>query len=302
MALLDLAQDVALRALADDGLFDDLLTFKGGTALRKLVAGQQGRFSTDIDLAVDVEERDRQAVADLVAETIGAVECDRFRFAPSKHRGRWSIQVSAFGLAGLPDRTLPQTIKLDVGPPTWLAPQRRDYVRSAAHRVYQFDLPSLPMVSVEEMAAEKLSRLSRRATARDAFDLRWLAQTPPWSAQLDRAALRRLTVLKAWVDFRGLNGHWTPVADPLVFDPVRLLATGRAWDEEQIGELASPPPTIEELEADFVLLYAAIGQLDEQEQVWQVCDQADRSSVVEEVARLSGGRFDQQDLWQQWES
>lgn len=50
-ALLDIAQDHALRILHDRGLFDLGLVFKGGTALRKFRAGNAGRFSTDLDFA-----------------------------------------------------------------------------------------------------------------------------------------------------------------------------------------------------------------------------------------------------------
>ncbi len=50
-ALLDVAQDYALKFIADKGLFDLGLTLKGGTALRKYRMGGQGRFSTDLDFA-----------------------------------------------------------------------------------------------------------------------------------------------------------------------------------------------------------------------------------------------------------
>lgn len=46
-ALIDIAQDLLLRRLHDDGLLS-MLAFKGGTALRKLYAGAQGRFSVDL--------------------------------------------------------------------------------------------------------------------------------------------------------------------------------------------------------------------------------------------------------------
>jgi predicted nucleotidyltransferase component of viral defense system len=50
-ALLDIAQDHALHALHNSGLFGHGLVFKGGTALRKFRAGNAGRFSTDLDFA-----------------------------------------------------------------------------------------------------------------------------------------------------------------------------------------------------------------------------------------------------------
>lgn len=55
-ALLDVAQDYALKFLHDQGLFDLGAVLKGGTALRKLRAGNAGRFSTDLDFTTpDIE-------------------------------------------------------------------------------------------------------------------------------------------------------------------------------------------------------------------------------------------------------
>jgi Nucleotidyl transferase AbiEii toxin, Type IV TA system len=52
-AILDIAQDLLLRDLHDSGALDALV-FKGGTALRKLYAGNQGRFSLDLDFSLAV--------------------------------------------------------------------------------------------------------------------------------------------------------------------------------------------------------------------------------------------------------
>lgn len=46
-AILDIAQDLLLRQLHGRGALGALV-FKGGTALRKLYAGHQGRFSLDL--------------------------------------------------------------------------------------------------------------------------------------------------------------------------------------------------------------------------------------------------------------
>jgi hypothetical protein len=50
-ALLDVAQDYALKYLHDQGAFELGIVLKGGTSLRKLRAGNAGRFSTDLDFA-----------------------------------------------------------------------------------------------------------------------------------------------------------------------------------------------------------------------------------------------------------
>ena len=51
IAVLDIAQDFLLAHLEERRVFGGLVVFKGGTALRKLFAESDGRFSTDIDLA-----------------------------------------------------------------------------------------------------------------------------------------------------------------------------------------------------------------------------------------------------------
>ena len=52
-AYLEFAQEHFLDWLRLEGLFeDDAVVFKGGTAIRKFVLGNEGRFSTDLDFAV----------------------------------------------------------------------------------------------------------------------------------------------------------------------------------------------------------------------------------------------------------
>lgn len=49
-AIVDIAQDLLLRHLHGLGVLE-ALAFKGGTALRKLYAGNAGRFSLDLDFS-----------------------------------------------------------------------------------------------------------------------------------------------------------------------------------------------------------------------------------------------------------
>ena len=64
-ALIDIAQDLLLMDLSASGVIDEL-AFKGGTALRKLFAGTEGRFSTDLDFSVHSAEEEMGAVVDLL--------------------------------------------------------------------------------------------------------------------------------------------------------------------------------------------------------------------------------------------
>ena len=50
-AVVDIAQDLLLRELQENGTLASVV-IKGGTAIRKLYAGNEGRFSLDLDFAV----------------------------------------------------------------------------------------------------------------------------------------------------------------------------------------------------------------------------------------------------------
>lgn len=66
VAILDIAQESLPAHLNTRGVFE-IVTCEGGTALRKLFAGADGRLSTGIDLAAIESKVDRNALADLVA-------------------------------------------------------------------------------------------------------------------------------------------------------------------------------------------------------------------------------------------
>lgn len=69
-AIIDIAQDLLLRDLETRGVLVGLV-FKGGTALRKLYAGNEGRFSTDLDFSLADIAADPD---DVVFELISAIE------------------------------------------------------------------------------------------------------------------------------------------------------------------------------------------------------------------------------------
>lgn len=289
VATLDVAQDFLLAHLHTAGMFD-LVVFKGGTALRKLFAGPAGRFSTDIDLAIATPDENRHAVADLIAEIIDDSSLGPFRYRVENRRGRWLIHVDT----DLANVVMP--LKLDVGPPCWLAPDVRAFVPVPIHDRYDFSLPDLPTMSLEENLAEKVARLNRVAAARDASDLVWAATTTPFSGT-DRNAVRRLAVLKIWVDVNGLNGHWHPTGSTAGFDPVLWLRTGRDWDDESIGLLAHPPPPVEVLEADLVRLWRDLANLSADEAVFAAANEKDRAAVVTAVAGLADAAVSTEALW-----
>lgn len=284
VARLDVAQDFLLAHLAELGLFEHI-AFKGGTALRKLYAGNAGRFSTDLDVAIRDPAADRASMAALIAEAATG-QLGPFHFSSVKGRGdRWQLAVeSEFGPVNL-------RIKLDVGAPCWLTPEARGYVSIPIHQQYGFTPPALPCMRLEEIIAEKIARLTRRSTARDAFDLVWLATTSPHSA-FDRALVRRLVVLKVWVDNNGLRPAWNPTLAPRPFRADDWFAARKDWDDEQIGLLNSPPPTLPELERAISELYSWLSNLSADEVGWAKADPRDRADVIQAIHALAGSALD----------
>ena len=280
VAILDVAQDFLLAHLSERGVFD-LVTFKGGTALRKLFAGAQGRFSTDIDFAAAEAGVDRIALAGMVASET-RVTLGPFNFNPREERGRWQIAVeSEYGNPSL-------TIKLDVGPPCWLEREHRNFVSTPTQQRYGFAMPALPCMRLEEILAEKIARLSRMATARDASDLVWVARTSPHS-QFDRERVRRLAMLKVWVDNNAMQPGWNEALACAPFSAETWLAHRDRWDDEQIGMLASPPPTLAELEAGLRTHYGWLAEPTPEEARWARADARDRGDVLEAIRVLEEG-------------
>jgi predicted nucleotidyltransferase component of viral defense system len=89
-ALIDIAQDLLLRELAPIGVLE-MVAFKGGTAVRKVYAGAEGRFSTDLDFSVVRLADDPDVVKDLVVEAIDGRTIGPFRYSIEDRRGRAHI-------------------------------------------------------------------------------------------------------------------------------------------------------------------------------------------------------------------
>ena len=161
IALLDIAEDFLLAKLSVRGFFE-LATFKGGTAIRKLVAGSRGRFSTDIDVGVNNPAADRSAVADLLVEIASTEPIGPFRFSGERRdaEDRWRLRVDTQLGA------VPQTLKIDVGPATWMTAEVRQPIPAVIHQRYDFELPPVPVMTLEETLSEKVARLQRLSTAR----------------------------------------------------------------------------------------------------------------------------------------
>jgi uncharacterized protein len=262
-ALLDIAQDHALHALHNAGLFGRNLVFKGGTALRKFRAGNAGRFSTDLDFAAP---DDNVALAALQA--LDGIKIDGFSFAIDNlgddgRRGNLLVDTP-FGRPqlGAKIELARHTLSLD--------PETLNPMRLPIHNRYDFTLQPTPVVRVEEAIAEKLARYRRVSLARDLCDLDWFAT----SGAFDEVLTRRLWVLKVYrdvvVDDRGTK--------PVNPDDVLRPRYARDFRQEDIGYLTRPV-RLDEWIATVRRRYAFIAQLDADERRWIECNKRDLYQV-----------------------
>ncbi|CAN5350085.1 nucleotidyl transferase AbiEii/AbiGii toxin family protein [soil metagenome] len=291
-AVIDIAQDLLLRELHTRGALAAIV-FKGGTALRKLYAGNNGRFSLDLDFSLVRADDDPDVVVLELVEHIDGISIGPFTYGVSERRGKWSLTVSSPFSSD--DTAL--SSKLDVSPPVWIDPVERGWVAMPVHVTYGLPaLPKLPVIRIEENIAEKISRLNRVTTARDMYDLAWLANHRREFGGLDTTLIRRLAVLKIWVDANGVSGgntHWKPGHEPRDFIPQTWLHPRGAndFDLEDIGALAVPTPTTTELSTTVSNYYAFLADLDADEIRLSAALEKDRQLALRLLTELPGGRL-----------
>jgi predicted nucleotidyltransferase component of viral defense system len=273
-AIIDIAQDHVLYLLAREGLFDLGISLKGGTAIRKFLAGNAGRFSTDLDFAgmTDVS-------AELLLDAIDGATVGQFIFGIQPVDGTRRVQLlitSMFGETGVPAR-------LDLGRRSlWLPPPQMAVLPMPIRQCYEFALPVIPMSRVEEMIADKLARFRRDSLARDLYDLAWFASRP-----FDEPLVRRLLVLKVWVDVVDDGLGKRP------FDPEDVLRERhpREFEREAIGYLTTPvdiPGWITRIRERFTFLR----DLDDEERLISRCSKAEEWLVRRQIEGLGRAALD----------
>ena len=221
-AIIDVAQDLLLRHLSEIGLADKL-AFKGGTSLRKFYAGNDGRFSLDLDFGVtSISDDPDDIMAELVIATSG-LSIGPFSYEMTERRGKWTVTYS-HPYAGV---GYILSSKIDLNPPPWLEPVKRNWIPLPIHKQYgESPLPMFQVMRLEENIAEKIARLNRTTTARDMYDLSWIMTTNALTLALDTQLIRRLAVLKIWVDANGVHGgnsFWKQGHESRPFNPEKWL-------------------------------------------------------------------------------
>lgn len=269
-ALLDIAQDHALFLLHEAALFEQGLVFKGGTALRKLRAGNSGRFSTDLDFAAPGDDLPLAAL-----EALDGVELDGFFFAIENlgddgRRGDLRIETP-FGSPHLGAKIELSRRRLS------LTPDVLNPIRLPIHSRYDFTVPTTPVNRTEEAIAEKLARFRRVSLARDLYDLQWYAT----NGVINQPLIRRLWVLKVYRDIV-TDGRGTPPIEP---DDILAARTSSDFSPEDIGYLTKPV-RIDEWIATVRTRYAFLADLDTDEYRWTRCNGSDRYEVETTLATI----------------
>lgn len=270
-ALLDVAQDYALKYLHDEGVFDLGIVLKGGTSLRKLRAGNAGRFSTDLDFATpDLD------TAEFLLDTLDGAELFDVRFSlADREATRAKLVVDTpLGRPAIPAR-------VEISPRAlWLPTELTTPVALAVHAGYEFTPPAIPAPALEESLSEKLAAWRRRRKLRDLYDLDLFGR-----GSLDELLIRRLLVLKIWHDVVNDGLGTRP------FDPQEIVADAdaRSLPPEDVGLLTRPVEP-EVWLTNVRARYLFVTALDDVEQRVARCNPGDRYEVSQLVLALSADR------------
>jgi hypothetical protein len=118
----------------------------------------------------------------------------------------------------------------------------------------------------------------------------------------DRALVRRLAVLKNWVDQHGLSSPpavWRPAIGAISYDPDRWQTTRRAadFDEDSIGILAVPPPSLDALGDQLRTHFGFLAHPDSTERRIVAGGAGSRNLVLKALSSLPGSRFASRPLY-----
>ena len=246
-----------LQLLSERGLLAKL-AFKGGTCLRKMIVGSQGRFSTDLDFT-GTEEHDHE---DVILEMMGA-------FETPFHGITFAVPDSGYyesddGISWGVNPTYTHAWNQGGGSEIKIQVSRRETPTLAVEALAQCEqsyfrhLPFKPVgincLALPEILAEKIRACYQRKKARDMYDLGMFATKP-----LDQPLVRRLVVMKLWQVRDG-------------FDPQKLFAKfadGKAFDWDDLGQLTrhGQRPDPAKIVADCKKGYAFLAELTPDEAV-----------------------------------
>lgn len=245
-----------LQRLSETDLLGKL-AFKGGTCIRKMFIGSQGRFSTDLDFTSLTDEQPDDLILALMEafnEPYHGIQFeipDRNWYTTSgglswavnpTYRHEWNESGDSQFEFQVSNRETPTLDSAEV---------------TQCEQSYFKHLPFAPApircLALSEILAEKIRACYQRNKARDIYDLSMFAAKP-----FDHALIRRLVVLKLWQARDG-------------FDPQALLIKfqdGQDFDWHDLGQLVRRNQTIDpsRIIADCIRGYQFLSELSTEEQ------------------------------------
>jgi predicted nucleotidyltransferase component of viral defense system len=244
-----------LQLLSERGMLARF-AFKGGTCLRKMVIGSQGRFSTDLDFTA-LEEHDHQTVIldmmDAFAQPFHGIQFSipDDSYYDTQDGLSWGVNPAythAWNGSGESE------VRLQISrrqTPT-LATERRPQCEQSYFRQLPFAPAEITCLALPEVIAEKIRACYQRNKARDIYDLGTFATRP-----LDQPLIRRLVVLKLW--------QARDTFDPALL--MRKFEDGRAFDWDDLGQLVRRSVVVdrEKITADCIRGYRFLLDLTEEE-------------------------------------
>jgi predicted nucleotidyltransferase component of viral defense system len=245
-----------LQLLSERGLLNRM-AFKGGTCLRKIFIGSQGRFSTDLDFTGTEEHNHEDVILEMMAAFEQPYHGIQFSIPDNAYYETedtlsWGVNpIYAHDWNPNGDSEVKLQISRRETPtlPTELLPQQEQ----SYFRYLPFRPISIRCLAFEEIIAEKIRAGYQRNKARDIYDLSMFASKP-----FDRVLIRRLVILKLW-----------QARDS--FDPQALLTKledGRDFDWHDLGQLVRRNQTVDPslIITDCIRGYRFLGELSPEEQ------------------------------------
>jgi predicted nucleotidyltransferase component of viral defense system len=185
-----------LQLLSERGFLEKLV-FKGGTCLRKMFLGNQGRFSTDLDFTA-TELRDHE---DVILDMMAAFETPFHGLAfaipddsyyESEDGMSWGVNP-VYTHDWNSDGASEIELQISRRETPTLPVERREQCAQSYFRYLPFKPSPLDCLALPEILAEKIRACYQRNKARDMYDLGIFA-----TKALNQPLVRRLVVLKLW--------------------------------------------------------------------------------------------------------
>ena len=185
-----------IQLLSERGILRRV-AFKGGTCLRKMFLGSQGRFSTDLDFTGIADHDHEEVVLDMMQAFEQPFHGIQFSIPDESYYETqdglsWGVNPvysHDWNSSGVSE------IKLQISrreTPT-LPTERMPQLEQRYFRLLPFAPTEITCLALSEILAEKIRACYQRNKARDIYDLGVFAARP-----LDHALIRRLVVLKLW--------------------------------------------------------------------------------------------------------